>query len=393
MKKLAIIGASYLQEPLIERAQQMGLQTHVFAWKAGDIGERTADFFYPISIVEREEILSKCREIGIDGICSIASDLAMKTVNYVADQMGLTANSLACTELSTNKHAMREAFRKNGDPSPASYLVREASELDEVSLAYPVIVKPLDRSGSRGITRLESPAGLDAAIKAAKEQGFEKAALVEEFATGQEYSVEYVSFRGRHHFLALTEKFTTGAPHFIETGHLEPAPVSSALLSRIQRVTEHALDSLQIAYGASHTELKVADDGTIALIEIGGRMGGDFIGSNLVRYSTGIDFVRAVIQIALGEEPDLRPESEPMQAAVRFVFGEAEQKALEDLRQNHPDWLRESEVHAGNGQEVTDSSTRLGYFLFAGKPGCGLEAYLPEQEPETNPISSGVTSG
>ena len=84
MKKLAIIGASYLQEPLIEKAKSMGIETHVFAWAAGDVGEKSADYFYPISIVEKDEILKRCREIGIDGICTIASDLAVITVNYVA---------------------------------------------------------------------------------------------------------------------------------------------------------------------------------------------------------------------------------------------------------------------------------------------------------------------
>ena len=103
MKKLAIIGASYLQEPLIEKAKSMGIETHVFAWAAGDVGEKSADYFYPISIVEKDEILKRCREIGIDGICTIASDLAVITVNYVANNMGLTANSIACTEKSTNK--------------------------------------------------------------------------------------------------------------------------------------------------------------------------------------------------------------------------------------------------------------------------------------------------
>ena len=119
MKKLAIIGASYLQEPLIEKAKSMGIETHVFAWAAGDVGEKSADYFYPISIVEKDEILKRCREIGIDGICTIASDLAVITVNYVANNMGLTANSIACTEKSTNKHLMRAAFEKNGVKDPA----------------------------------------------------------------------------------------------------------------------------------------------------------------------------------------------------------------------------------------------------------------------------------
>ena len=81
MKKLAIIGASYLQEPLIQKAKSMGIETHVFAWAANDVGEKSADYFYPISIVEKDEILHKCREIGIDGVCSIASDLAAIKLN------------------------------------------------------------------------------------------------------------------------------------------------------------------------------------------------------------------------------------------------------------------------------------------------------------------------
>lgn len=379
MKKLAIIGASYLQEPLIEKAKSMGLETHVFAWKAGDIGERTADHFYPISIVEKERILRKCEEIGIDGICSIASDLAMLTVNYVADRMHLTANSLACTACSTNKHAMRETFEKNGDPSPKSVLIHSLDDLSGLSLSYPVIVKPVDRSGSRGITKLMSSAGLEKAVEDAMGQGFEKAALIEEYASGQEYSVEYVSWKGRHHFLALTKKYTTGAPHFIETGHLEPAPVSAGMLAKIRQVTEHALDSLQISYGASHTELKVSPEGQIRLIEIGGRMGGDEIGSSLVELSTGVDFVKAVIDIALGKEPDLEPKKKPEKAAIRFVFTKEDVRVLEQLKKEHPEYLREEDVRPVSGEEVTDSSSRFGYFLMAGSPDADLERYLPDE--------------
>ena len=117
MKNLAIIGASYLQLPLIKKAKEMGYKTHVFAWAANDVGEKEADLFYPISITEVEQITEKCREIGICGICSIASDLGNYTVNYVANQLGLPGNSMECAKKSTNKHLMREAFEKNGDPT------------------------------------------------------------------------------------------------------------------------------------------------------------------------------------------------------------------------------------------------------------------------------------
>ena len=197
-KKLAIIGASYLQEPLIRKAKENGLETHVFAWAAGDVGESMADQFYPISIVEKDQILQVCQEIGIDGICSISSDLAAITVNYVASVLGLTGNSMECTGYSTNKHEMRKRFSENGDPSPQSLLVESVEDLKNAELHFPMIVKPLDRSGSRGITKVWRYEELPAAIENAKEQGFEKKALVEEFAGGQEYSVETVSWKGKH---------------------------------------------------------------------------------------------------------------------------------------------------------------------------------------------------
>ena len=130
MKKIAIIGASYLQEPLIQAAKKRGLETHVFAWETGDVGEKSADHFYPISITEKDLILKQCEKIGIDGICSIASDLAAVTVSYVAEKMGLCSNSPECTLATTNKHVMRRYFEKNNDPSPKSFMVSSPEEAD-----------------------------------------------------------------------------------------------------------------------------------------------------------------------------------------------------------------------------------------------------------------------
>ena len=379
MKKLAIIGASYLQLPLIEKAKSMGIETHVFAWAANDVGETAADYFYPISIVEKEQILDKCRQIGIDGICSIASDLAMVAVNYVAEQMGLTGNSMECTLRSTNKHLMRQAFERYGDPSPKSLLVESADDLQNVPLHYPVIVKPTDRSGSRGITKLDSPNGLAEAIENAKLQRFEKKALVEEFATGQEYSVEYISWQGEHHFLALTHKYTTGAPGFIETGHLEPAPVSEKTVERVKAVVSHALNSLGIRYGASHSELKIDANGRIMLIEIGGRMGGDFIGSDLVELSTGVDYVRAVIDTALGERPVLAHKTRSV-AAVRFVFSQEDVDVLARVKREYPELLVREDVDTSFDHPVTDSATRFGYYLLRGEDTSLLQQYMPEDK-------------
>lgn len=391
MKKIAIIGASYLQEPLIERAKEMNLETHVFAWACGDIGEQSADFFYPISIVEKDEIAKKCQEIGIDGICTISTDLGAITVNYVAERLGLVGNSKYCTEVSTNKKLMRECFAQNGDPSPKSIQVdmeaiRDTFSDDSIDdflslneVSYPVIVKPTDRSGSRGIFKLSSKKGLANAVKVASDVSFESGVLIEEFVDGEEYSVEYVSWNGKHQFLQLTKKYTTGEPHFIETGHLEPAPVSEKTLQNVKRIVEHALSSLQIRYGASHSEIKITEDGKIKIIEIGGRMGGDFIGSSLVKLSTGVDFVQAVIEIALGIKPGLKQLLEPKTAGIRFVLTKKDIEAYHEIKKDPEVEVVYEEIHPVKDNAVMDSSTRYGCFLFASADCSSVLKYLPEE--------------
>ncbi len=379
-KKLGIIGASYLQEPLINKAKQMGYETHVFAWQCGDIGEKIADYFYPISIVEVDKILEKCREIKIDGICTIATDLGVITVNKVAQALGLPSNNLECTLLSTNKSEMRKAFELNHDPSPKNVLIENINEVNSLNLNYPVIVKPIDRSGSRGITKVNDFSELKSAIENAKSVGFEKKVLIEEFVTGTEYSVEFISYKGRHMFLAMTRKYTTGAPNFIETGHFQPADISDEMLNRVINVLTHALDSLKIDTGASHCEIKIDDNNNINIIEIGGRMGGDYIGSHLVKLSTGIDFVEQVINCALGIEPDLTSKSTKKYAGVRFIFDEDDLNVLNAIKNEDENMIVEETVNPISNEKITDSSSRFGAFVFASKSKEKVLSYMPSNK-------------
>lgn len=365
MENLAIIGASYLQLPLIQKAKEMGYKTHVFAWGANDVGEEAADFFYPISITEVDKITEKCRTIGICGICSIATDLGNYTVNYVSNKLGLPGNSLRCGRVSTNKYFMREAFKKYGDPSPNCVLVDGNTDLGSLRLNYPVIVKPTDRSGSRGICKLDHPQKIGKAVEAAIAASFENQALIEEYVEGQEYSVEGISYHGVHHILAVTLKYTTGAPSYIETGHFEPAPLSKEIYKQVEKVVCHALDSLEIKNSASHAEIKIDDEGNIKIIEIGSRMGGDAIGSDLVYYSTGIDYVKAVIQVACGKEPDLRPVREICPAEVRFILTEHDLEEFKRLKAEEPHRILRvvDDRHYENIGKTTDSSNRAGCYI------------------------------
>lgn len=368
MKKIVIIGASELQNPLILTAKEMGFETHVFAWQDGSIGERTADFFYPISIVEKDKILEKCIEIKPDAVATIASDLANITVNYIARNLGLITNSERSILVSTNKYEMRKAFKEAGIPTPMFFHVGQGDDLKEIKqMKLPIIVKPTDRSGSRSITKLESFDDLEEAVSCAINDSFENKAIIEEFVEGNEYSCECISFEGVHYFLAITKKYTTGAPHFIETGHIQPSDLDAPTVECVKSMVFKALDALDVRYGASHSEFKVDRNGNINIIEIGSRMGGDCIGSDLVKLSTGFDFVRMTIQAALGKSPSFEKVCEPKAAAIRYIFSKEDFDLFETIRESHSDILfRHSEIKVSDSQ-VVDSSSRFGFYIVADK--------------------------
>ena len=365
MKKIAIIGANEFQNPLILKAKELGYETHVFAWKSGDIGEKTADYFYPISIMEKEEILEKCKQIGIDGITTIASDLATVTVNYVAKEMGLPGNTLECNLKSTNKYEMRKAFYNNGVPTVKFIEVSSTSDIDNINnMSFPLIVKPTDRSGSRAITKIYKKEELNQAIENAIDNSFEKKAIVEEYIEGKEYSAEGISYKGKHKFLTITEKRTTGAPHFIETGHIEPANISNEMKEYIYKEIEKALDALEITNSATHTEFKITPNNEVRIIEIGARMGGDCIGSDLVQISTGYDYIKMVIDVAMGIEPKFDVVTEPKLSAIKFIFNQDDYNEFINVKKNNSDNIYRYKVEENIGShEVVDSSSRFGFYI------------------------------
>ena len=362
-KKLAIIGASYLQLPLVEKAKELGVKSICFAWEKGAVCKDVCDQFYPVSTVDKETILKICREIGIDGITTIASDVAVLTVNYVAEKMGLIGNPDRYSETATNKYLMRQCFMDHDVPSPKFCLTD--GTIPEIAKTFrnPVIVKPTDRSGSRGVEKVDNANDLQAAIERACKESFQKKAVIEEFVEGREISVESISYKGKHFVLQITDKVTTGAPFFVELEHHQPSSLPDEIKDRVKVIVFNALDALHIQYGASHAELKITMDGDIRVIEIGARMGGDFIGSNLVKLSTGYDFLKGVIEVALGtfEEPRL---TEHNHSGVFFLCKKTERlKPIIDNYRDYPD-IVEAEITDNELRSIECSADRSGYLIY-----------------------------
>nr|WP_321415341.1 ATP-grasp domain-containing protein [uncultured Allomuricauda sp.] len=365
--KLAIIGASYLQRPLVLKAKEMGLETYCFAWEEGAVCKAVCDHFFPISVLDKEQILSVCKKIKVDGIITIASDIATPTVCYVSQKLGLVSNSPEVAINTTNKAEMRRLFANSGIPSPRFNVVSVNEDIPEIN-AFPVIVKPTDRSGSRGVNRASTHKELANCISKAFLESLSKTVIIEEYIEGREVSVEAISWKGRHYILAITDKETSGPPHFVEIAHHQPSNLDETVISEIRNITENALNSLGVMYGASHSEFKIDGDGNIFVIEIGARMGGDFIGSDLVMLSTGYDFLKATINVALNkfEEPKIVKESF---AGIYFLSKESERLIPYFEAENIFDHYKEQQNNAL--KTLTNSSDRSGFLIY--KSNCRVE--------------------
>ena len=360
-QKLAIIGASYLQLPLVLKAKEFGIETHCFAWEEGAVCKDYCDFFHPVSVVDKEAILKICMEHQIDGITSIASDVAVNTVCYVAQHAGLISNSIESATCSTNKFLMRQKMMDNQVQCPKFALINGKESIH--NFLFPLIVKPTDRSGSLGVQKVWTSDELENAIQRASDESFTGNVIVEEFIEGDEVSVESISWEGTHYVLAITDKVTTGEPYFVELEHHQPSALPEEIQERIKTETIKTLDALGVKYGASHAEFKITKKGDVYAIETGARMGGDFIGSDLVYFSTDYDFLKAVIDVAFGVFQT--PETTNTKCSGVYFLSEETKRLLPVLKNStNFEYIRRSEIQDENLKLIRCSADRSGYLIY-----------------------------
>lgn len=364
MNKLAIIGAGYLQLPIYLKAREMGIETIGFSWEEGAVSKKNCSKFYPYSILEKEKILQTCCEEKVEGVVTIASDLAVPTVSYIAEKMGLVGNTVESSILSTNKFLMRNAFIAHKLQCPGYFRIDNIGQADMLRkpLMFPLIVKPVDRSGSMGVTKINSISELHKALINALDASILKQAILEEFIDGQEVSVESISYKSMHNILTITDKVTSGHPNYVELEHHQPSLLSEKTKDCIMSETIKALDALKIVYGASHTEFIISKNG-LFITECGARMGGDFIGSDLVPLSTGYDFLRGVIEVALNKFE--KPEKKWKRHSGVYFYSVESPKIGEVIRENKfSEYKVRSEIFSNPLKELKQSSDRTGYFIY-----------------------------
>ncbi len=365
MKKIAILGASYLQMPLVQKAKENGHEVHCFAWDDGRaVCKEYADYFYDISVLEKDLILEKCKEIGIDGILTIATDICISTIAYVAYELNLPGNSIECSLLTTNKSLMRKCFEEHNIRSPRSITVSEINANDFKTFNYPLIIKPSDRSGSLGVIKATSFDEAKDAIENAINYSFSKTCVVEEYIKGKEVSVETISFGGEHRIITITDKVITTEPYFVELAHHQPTSFPEHIQNKILDITYAILNATKVENGAAHVELMITENGDVYPIEIGSRMGGDFIGSDLVQLSTGFDYVQAVLDIALGQFIFPLEITQKKYSGVYFLSENTKQLLPYFTENQLEDYIVKKEITNPSLQNAHSSNDRSGYLIY-----------------------------
>ncbi|MBE5936500.1 MAG: ATP-grasp domain-containing protein [Lachnospiraceae bacterium] len=365
--RLVILGTNEYQNPLIIRAKELGYETHVFGWKTGAIGEITADVYHNVNIMDYEMLWEEVQKVEPCGVASIASELAMHPMNYLLRKMGIPCNSIETEKIATNKYLMRCALRDCGIDGPRFTLVEDGFNPDVLTeFEYPLIIKPVDLSSSRGVMKINTPEELDEAIDYAMSWSNKKQAIIEEFIEGKEYSGESIAYNGQYKLLVVTEKSTTGAPHFVETGHKQPANLSSEMYKKVEDTLYKAFAAMDIQYGAIHPEFRITKEGRICFMEIGARMGGDCIGSDLVPISSGYDYMGMVIACGCGKEPSFEKINEPKEASIKYIITKEDLAEFERIKKEEPDVItRHSEIKALSDNPILKSADRTAYYIMA----------------------------
>ncbi len=365
MKKLLVLAAGILQVPIIRRAREMGYYVIAADGNPNAVGLQYADKQICANITDEEEMMAIARKEHIDGVIHPCSEVAMNVMGRIRDELGLSGVSRKQAVTATNKHLMREAFEKGNASSPKFILAKSAEDAWERfcnDFDTNAILKPSRNSGSRGIAKVEKWISKEAFIELydiALRESRDNSVLIEQFIEGPEFSVEIIVWKGEVNVLTVTDKKTTGAPHFVELGHNQPSCFPEETVALVKDAAVRGVKALGVDKCACHAEVKV-QGGKAYLMEIGARMGGDFISTVLTRLSTGVDMVAAAVNCALNIEPDLTPKTKPQGVCIRYFCPKpGKLVSIRNTRVFDDHRVHEWEIYHQVGDEIPEMTSSL----------------------------------
>ena len=307
MKRVLMLGGSIYQTYAIKEAVRQGHYVITCDYLPDNPGHKFAHEYHNVSTTDKDAVLELARTLNVDGVVAYASDPAAPTAAYVCEKLGLPTSPFKSVEILSKKHLFRKYLAEHGFnvPKARSYTKYEDALAEIDIFKLPVMVKPVDSSGSKGINKLTDKSQLKAFVEDALSYSRDKIFLIEEFIVknGPQISGDAFSVEGKLVFHCLGNEFysTKVDKDFAPLGECWPTIMPKEVIDTLEADLQRLISSLDMKSNAYNVEAIYGEDGKVYILELGARSGGSLI-PQVTTLATGVDMVPYVIKAALGED-------------------------------------------------------------------------------------------
>lgn len=307
MKRILMLGGSMQQIPAIKKAKELGYYTITCDYLPNNPGHKYADEYHNVSTTDIEAVYALARSLNIDGIVAYASDPAAPTAAYVSEKLGLPGNPYEAVCILTEKDLFRRFLADNGfcTPKACGYTTYEAAYADADGFKFPVMVKPVDSSGSKGVVKIYGKEELAAAVDEALSYSRSKRFIVEEFIVKKGYQVSGDGFSvdGKLVFTSYGNELYSGkgTREYVALGEFWPSLLTREQKEKVDAELQRLISALGMKTSAYNIEVILDKDDNVYVLELGPRNGGSYI-PQLIEYATGVDMVEYTLKAAVGED-------------------------------------------------------------------------------------------
>lgn len=384
-KKILVIGAADSCLGIIKAIKRLGHISVVVGVADNLPAKSIADYYFVANDGDVDAVVSFCNKLGVDAIVPTPVDRTLHWMAFVADKLGLIFLSVQAVENFRNKFQMKTCMQQAEILCARGILVSkdDFNSFSLNGLLFPLIVKPIDAYASRGVVKVENQKELDLFMIEASSFSSTGQIVIEEFIDGREFNAEGVCFNGVVEIYAIVEKIRDPFPRTIEMGHIVPPDITSKEEKIIVDTITNAVLALGMENGAFNAEIKL-HEGKGFVIEVNGRLAGDFIVSHLLKPTIGQDMEEALVNISLGMQPEKAKRNYIKNGLIRF-FNLPDGKKIKQIKKfNHlhqnPDviwahlFFKEEDtipevIHMGHrsGFVIVTAGSRDESFLFADK--------------------------
>ncbi|HEC61004.1 MAG TPA: ATP-grasp domain-containing protein [bacterium] len=357
-----ILGAGIMQLPAVRLAKAKGWRVVVAAKDICPEIEALADLTLPVDLRDKEAMVEAALSIDkIDGVFTAGTDFST-TVAWVAESLDLPGIPYDNALAATNKSIMRQKFARYGVASPSFISVTKAERIEEKlgSLHYPMVVKPVDNMGARGVRRVDHKDELERAIDSAVTQSRTGEVIIEQYLEGPELSLDAIVFRGRVTICGVADRHICFPPHFVEMGHTMPTAMAPNSIRAAEKVFKSGIRALGIGNGAAKGDIIITSTGPV-VGEIAARLSGGYMSGWTHPLSSGIEVTAAALNVAMGLPPGaLRPIYTAASAERAFISIPGRVQSITGLDEAlHHTFVEELFVRTAAGADVVFPTNNL----------------------------------